>query len=326
MCTQVNIVRMEPRNDPLLLRRDLVRGGSSDSEIRVAKADGSITPLRRGAFVPTTTLKDLRPEDRHLLNIRAHLAAATSALVVSHQSAAVVHGFAMFAPELTKVHFTVDRESGGRTTKTRHVHANLLTEADVTEVDGIPVTSADRTVADLLRVLPFEAGVCVGDAALRAGSATVGGVEEALARSGSRGMVKARRTLAFCDARSESVGESRTRVLLHRAKMPAPHLQIEVRNKRGRVIARLDFGYAIGVALEFDGKVKYTKHVKPGQEPGDVVFAEKTREDEVRRIGWVVLRVTWYDLDHPAEFLVRLQEAFDLAETLPGPWSFDKPA
>ncbi|NIL76716.1 MULTISPECIES: hypothetical protein [Rhodococcus] len=317
---------MYPEKDPLLLRRDMVRDGSSDSDIRIAKADGSITPLRRGAFVPTTTLKDLRPEERHLLNVRAHLAAATSALVVSHQSAAVVHGFAMFAPDLGKVHFTVDRESGGRTTKTRHVHANTLTEADVTVVDGIAVTSADRTVADLLRLLPFEAGVCVGDAALRAGSATVAGIEEALARSGKRAAVKARRTLAFCDARSESVGESRTRVLLHRAKMPPPLLQIEVRNKRGRFVGRLDLGYAIGVALEFDGKVKYTKHAKPGQDPGDVVFAEKVREDEIRRIGWVVLRVTWYDLDHPDEFLARLQEALDLAATLPGPASFDEPA
>ncbi len=268
----------------------------------------------------------MRPEDRHVLNVRAHLAAANSTLVVSHQSAAAVHGFEMWAPDLSKVHFTVDRNSGGRTTKTRHVHANPIADRDITEVDGIPVTTADRTIADLLRVLPFEAGVCVGDSALHAGSATVTGIDEALVRSGGRGIVTARRSLEFCDAKSESVGETRTRVLLHRAGMPVPRLQVEVRDERGRLIARLDFGFDVGVALEFDGDVKYKKLVKPGQESSDIVIAEKKREDGVRRFGWFVLRVTWSDLDRPNTFLAHLQDAIDLAATVPGPRIFDRPA
>lgn len=311
--------------DPLLLRRELIRSGSTDSDIRSAKADGSITTLRRGAFAATAALDAMRAEDLHLLAIRANLSAAKSQLVVSHQSAAVLHGFAMWAPDLTRVHVTADRTSGGRTTKFRHVHATPLAAADVVTIDGIPVTSPDRTIADLLRILPFEAGVCVGDAALRAGSATMAGISAALERSGGRGLVTARRTLGFCDSRSESVGESRTRVLLHRLGFPAPELQVNLYDEAGRFLGRTDFLFVLGVILEFDGKVKYTKHLQPGQTPADVVVAEKLREDEMRGLGWVFVRCMWSDLDHPERFAAKLKRAFELAASLPAPRTIARP-
>ena len=55
-----------------------------------------------------------------------------------------------------------------------------------------------------------------------------------------------------------------------------------------------------GVYGEFDGRVKYGRLLKPGQDPGDVVFAEKRREDLVRlTTGGIMVRFTWVDL-HPA--------------------------
>lgn len=316
---------MNNSSDPLRLRSELVRGGSTDSEIRAAKALGSITPIRRGAFVSTDALAGMRAEDRHLLLVRAHLSAARSELVVSHQSAAVVHGFAMWAPDLAKVHVTVDRAAGGRTTKNSHVHAAPLTEDDVTIIDGIPVTSADRTVADLLRILPFEAGVCVGDAALHSGSATVEGISAVLERSGGRGVVSARRTLAFCDSRSESVGETRTRVLLLVHNIQLPELQVELYDESGRFLGRVDLLFLIGVVLEFDGDVKYMKYLEPGQTPADAVIAEKLREDEIRSLGWVFVRCKWSDLENPDRFLARLHRAFELAASLPAPRTLTRP-
>ena len=35
---------------------------------------------------------------------------------------------------------------------------------------------------------------------------------------------------------------------------------------------------------EFDGRVKYGRLLKPGQDPGEVVFAEKRREDLIRGV------------------------------------------
>lgn len=317
--------RMAEETDPLLLRRNLIRTGSTDNDIRSAKSAGSITSLRRGAFASTAALATMRAEDKHLLTVRAHLSAARSDLVVSHQSAAVVHGFAMWSPDLTRVHVTTDRTAGGRTTRNSHVHAAPLTDDDVTVVNGIAVTSADRTVADLLRILRFEAGVCVGDAALHSGSATVEGVTAALERSVGRGVVNARRTLAFCDSRSESVGESRTRVLLHRLNIPLPELQVNLYSESGPFLGRVDFLFLIGVILEFDGDVKYMKHLKPGQTPADAVIAEKLREDEIRSLGWVFVRCKWSELAHPDRFLAKLQRAFELAASLPTPRTVTRP-
>ncbi len=273
--------------------------------------------MRRGS------LDDIRAEDAHLLAIRAHLAAARGVMTVSHQSAAIVHGFAMWAPDLGKVHVTVNRASGGRTTKTSHVHAAELTAEDTDVVDGFTVTSADRTVADLLRILRFEAAVCVGDAALRTGRATVDGIEGALARSSRKGAVGARRALSFCDARSESVGESRSRILIDRLGYPAPQLQLDVYGPGRKLLGRSDFGFTSpGVLGEFDGMVKYSEYVPPGHTAGDVVFREKRREDAMRSCGWVMARWTWSDLERPERLASTLQRAFDLARTLPAPKTF----
>jgi hypothetical protein len=48
---------------------------------------------------------------------------------------------------------------------------------------------------------------------------------------------------------------------------------------------------------EFDGKVKYGRLLRPGQELGDAVYAEKLREDAIRAEGCEVVRRTWRDLD-----------------------------
>ena len=47
---------------------------------------------------------------------------------------------------------------------------------------------------------------------------------------------------------------------------------------------------------EFDGKVKYGRLLRPGQDPGDAVFDEKRREDAIRDEDWGVTRWTWSEL------------------------------
>lgn len=50
------------------------------------------------------------------------------------------------------------------------------------------------------------------------------------------------------------------------------------------------------MAGEFDGQVKYGRLLRPGQSPGDAVFAEKVREDRLRGEGLTVVRWTWDEL------------------------------
>jgi hypothetical protein len=97
-------------------------------------------------------------------------------------------------------------------------------------------------------------------------------------------------------------------VALQRAGVPAPLLQHEVRSATGLLIARVDFWWAArATAGEFDGAVKYGRLLRPGQDAGDAVFAEKLREDAVRAEGLRVVRWTWRELDDFAAVVARLR-------------------
>jgi hypothetical protein len=134
--------------------------------------------------------------------------------------------------------------------------------------------------------------VVLADAALATGKTTREALVSALLRAiGWLGSPAARRAVAFADERSESVGESRSRVAIALAGLPEPVLQWEVAG------FRTDFGWPDHCVVgEFDGEIKYGRLLRPGQQPGDVVFAEKRREDALRAHGLEVVRWTWQDL------------------------------
>jgi hypothetical protein len=116
----------------------------------------------------------------------------------------------------------------------------------------------------------------------------------------------------FADARSESVGESRSRLALHELGLGPTALQHAIRRPDGALVGRADFAWEPQrVVGEFDGRVKYGRFLRPGQDPGDAVFAEKRREDAVRDEGWEVVRWTWTDLTVPDRIGERVRRALD---------------
>jgi hypothetical protein len=97
---------------------------------------------------------------------------------------------------------------GSKVRRYVHLHVAPLADFDVCEIEGQRVTTLGRTVVDLLRTLPMERSVPIGDAALRLGL-TLEELGEVAGRCiGWRGMLQARRAINFLDARSESAGES----------------------------------------------------------------------------------------------------------------------
>jgi hypothetical protein len=112
------------------------------------------------------------------------------------------------------------------------------------------------------------------------------------------------------DAKAESVGESRTRLILQDFGLPHESQHV-IRDEFG-FVARVDF-LVDGVVLEFDGKLKYQRSRDredgPEVDPGEVVWLEKRREDRVRRLGHPFERVVWEELARPLVLARRLREA-----------------
>jgi hypothetical protein len=296
--------------DPeLVLRREALLAGWSDEELSRFARVGQWSRVRRGAYVdgqlPTSTVA------RHALLVAATVGTLRRPAVVSHQSAAVLLGLPVWGSPLDRVHVTRNPPASSQVAGPLRCHVARLRDDEVTTVGGLQVTDAARTALDLARSLPFEAAVVTLDAVLHEGLLSREMIEMRLFDiAGTRGSRHASRVVRFADARSGSVGESRSRVALHELGLPPSGLQFEIKTSEGAFVARTDFVWEEeGVVGEFDGRIKYGRLLRPGQEAGDAVFEEKQREDAIRDLGWEVARWTWGDISVPAHIGARVERA-----------------
>jgi hypothetical protein len=230
----------------------------------------------------------------------------------------VVFGLPVWGLPLERVHVTRDRTSGARVGRDVHMHAAVLDPDEITVVDGLVVTTPARAVLDVARSAAFEPAVVVADAVLAKPRrdlpplATPAELACSLERATRRpGTASARRVIAFADGRSGSVGESRSRVAMDAAGLPPPVLQWEVFAASGVFVGRVDFAWPMfRTVAEFDGKVKYGRLLRPGQDPGEAVYEEKRREDALRNEDLRMVRWGWVDIDPFTETAARLRHAF----------------
>ena len=295
--------------DQVLTRSTMAARGLTDADLARSLLRGDLERVRRGAYArPVPEERTL--EEQHLLVLRATLPLLDPGTVLSHGSAAVVQRLPVWPEAVDRVHVTRPRQGGGRRRTAVYRHSSPLGPGEVARVDGWNVTTLARTVVDLARTRPLEQAVAAVDAALSRG---VSADELAVAVAGAArwpGAAAARRAVALGDGRAESAGESVSRVLLVDLGVPEFQPQLPVVHE-GSVVARVDFGWAgQRVVAEFDGKVKYGRLLKSGQDVSDVLFREKQREDMLRDLGWEVVRWVWADLNHPEVIAERLRRAF----------------
>jgi Transcriptional regulator, AbiEi antitoxin len=306
--------------DTVILTRNLNDRGFDAHELARMCRRGELVRVRRGAYAapqPENTESDdyltlaARLATRHRLLIDGTLPQLHPRAVISHGSAALLHGLPIFPEAVQRLHLTRDRNSGGVRRPMIHVHAAALMPTDVSMAEGIPVTSLARTVVDLGRTLSYQQAVAVGDRALAYGldpADLAVALEHARRRCGA---AQARRVTSFIDGRSESVGESFSRVGFERDGVPAPELQLKVYDGNGLFVARSDFGWeSLRTLGEFDGREKYLRLRRDGETIEAFVLREKRREDALRDLGWQVVRWGWADLFRPGVIADRLQRAF----------------
>ncbi|MDX2974698.1 type IV toxin-antitoxin system AbiEi family antitoxin domain-containing protein [Kribbella solani] len=287
-------------------RRQALASGCSHDQIARRLRDGSWAQVRRGQYAEALDLAGLPSWERaRLMHVRQVHAVVNAIrpghVAVSHQSALVLQGMPIWGLDLSRVHITrLDGRSGGVVAGVQH-HLGVLTDADLSVVDGLLVTSVARASLESACTASFEVGVIGVDAALRTGG--LGEDEVRRLRSVIAywpGSAAARKALSFGNGLSESVGESRMRVLMYEHGLPRPRLQTEYRDRFG-LIGRVDFDFeGYDTAVEFDGALKY------GGGSPDVLVREKRREDRLRALGLIVIRTDWTDFDHPAQLATNM--------------------
>ena len=301
-----------PNGTPIpILRPRALRDGYSDNEIRRLRRNGTWASIRRGGYVESAGQQPMDVRVRHELLVRSTVPGLRLPAVVSHTSAAVLLGIPLWSTHLGIVHVTRPRPANGGRSGSLLCHSAAISPDEVMILNDLEITTPARTIVDLARTLPFEQSVVAADAALHMGLLTADDLlAAALSLTGAPRSRAALRVARFANGLSESVGESRSRVLMHRAGLPDPVLQLEVFDVHGRHLGRSDYGWRRGRVLgEFDGRVKYGRLLKPGQSPGDVVFDEKVREDALRDNGARMVRWIWAELSQPMAVVERIQRA-----------------
>lgn len=166
---------------------------------------------------------------------------------------------------------------------------------------GLPRTGRVRTAVDLARRGPLEDGVVLLDRLVDAGLASLTDVRDAVAAlPRCRGSLLAREVVALADGLAESPQETRLRLVLRSAGLPAPVAQFRVFDPDG-FVARVDFAYPeLRIAIEYDG----AWHGERGQ------FArDRRRLTRLAAAGWRVLFVTATELRRPEELVRRIRAA-----------------
>jgi hypothetical protein len=293
-------------------RGDVLAAGFDDRFIRTQVQSHRWTRIRKGAYLFTNSWQELGPEERHRRVARAVLHSHGDRVVLSKVSALLMHtGVDCWGIDLGRVHVT--RRDGRAGSVERDVvhHEGPISDDDIVEIDGLLVTSEQRCTVETIAFASLEAGLVVADSVLHAGRVEHDQLWEQLAQMHRwRGSRTADVVLRMADGRSESVGESRSRYAFWSQGLPRPELQVRIHDSQGILLGIVDLGWLPQRTLyEFDGKVKYERLVKPGQEPSDVLFAEKRREDAIREAtGFSIVRATWADLSRPRELARRVRD------------------
>jgi hypothetical protein len=169
------------------------------------------------------------------------------------------------------------------------VHHTVFGEGDLTSIDGLPVSTPERTAFDLGRRSSRVSGVIALDAMLHRGAVDLEKLEElARRRHWWPRIPQLKAVIRLADGRAESPMETRLRLLLIDGGVLGGRPQYEVLDARGRLIGRVDLGWPLErLAVEYEGD----HHRERDQFRKDI-----GRVNALRSVGWTVLRLAADDI------------------------------
>ncbi len=271
----------------VVARRQLLKLGMSRARVDERVRSGRLHPLHRGVYLVGHKVP---PEGAR--EMAAALACGPRASV-SHRSAATLWALAPSLPNTAPVHVTVHNGSH-RARPGIRVHRIALPRSDRRSLDGVPVTSATRTIVDLA----VARDPCLESAAARALRRGLAGRDELVERArATRGCRSLMRLLDAGPALTESEAEARFLKLVRRAHLPMPECNVPL----GRFV--VDFLWRDeSLIVEIDGFAFHSDR--------STFESDRVRDAELQLAGFRVLRFTWRMLvDQPQAVVARLARA-----------------
>ena len=203
-------------------------------------------------------------------------------------------------PFAEPIEVTIPRQLPVRTRAGVTLRRAALPSSDVVVRHGFRTTSAMRTAADLGSRRDLIESVVALDMALHSGLIRLAQLQEHVANhSGAKGIKRLRRAVHLADPRSESPMETRLRVILVRARLPRPQAQVELCDRDGRFIGRVDLYYPDQhLVIEYDG----SNHKER-------LDADLRRHNALLNAGYRLLRFTAVDLSSPKTVVAAVRKA-----------------
>lgn len=210
--------------------------------------------------------------------------------VLSGKTAAWLHGLDL--EPIDPVEVTVDAEAKVSRLTGCILHRSRLEPNEISRRRGLTVTTRTRTFADLGRRLPLTEAVTALDQALHLRLVSKRALSAwATAHPGFRGVARLRRAMDLAEPATESVMETRLRLLLVLAGLPRPRAQTVLTNSSGLFVGRVDLYYPEHkLAIEYDGAAHRER-----------LALDNQRQNRLVDAGYHLLRFTATDvLSNPA--------------------------
>jgi len=273
------LVQKAASNHGLLTLADLCELEFSGRRVSRLVAEGILERLHRGVFrlcgAPSSWEQTLL----------AAVSAPGPARVASHRSALRLWGLRSDDSIEVTVRYPANCRLPG---VIAHRSVDLIDD-DITDCNGISVTTVARTLCDAGLIFPPHEVQRLVDHAVAiglAGRAALMGVRRRVGEHGRNGVVKLESAVDGLPAgaeRADSGPEVRLLRLIAEAGLPAPTPQhtVVVENRTRRI----DLSYpSVRLALEYDGNTPHTRV--------DRFVDDRRRQNALVDIGWTVLRYT----------------------------------
>jgi hypothetical protein len=175
------------------------------------------------------------------------------------------------------------------------VHRMKLYEDEITVLDGIPVTTPERTWLDMAEMLSVDELVAMGDSCVRVPRAELEGramphcaiadLQRMIYRhKGKRGIRKAKEAIRLIRVGADSPQETLLRLAIVRAGLPEPELNVPIITEDGIRHHEPDLSYRrYRIGIEYEGE----HHGEELQIVRDIARSERYAE-----LGWTEVRIS----------------------------------